>query len=81
LNWNRKFEKIAPSGKKRRKGGGTCIMAKTKIIASKRKAKASNRRLLHDMVMKRMGRYVGNDEAPPLKTSIVQLKVNNDTET
>ena len=56
-------------------------MTKTKIKGSKRKVK-SNKKALHDMVMKRLGRYVGNDEAPPLKTSMIQLKMNEgDTET
>ena len=56
-------------------------MTKTKIKGSKRKVKVSNKKALHDMVMRRLGRYVGNDEAPPLKTSMIQLKMNDDAET
>lgn len=67
--------------KKTKDSSGVRIMTKTEIKGSKRKVKVSNKKALHDMVMRRLGRYVGNDEAPPLKTSMIQLKMNDDTET
>ncbi len=52
-------------------------MPKSKIKSPRRKAKASNKKALHDMVMKRLGRFVENEEAAPLKTSTIQLKLND----
>ena len=52
-------------------------MPTSKIESPKRKANASNKKMLHDMVMKRLGRYVGYEEDSPAKTSTPQLASND----
>jgi hypothetical protein len=57
--------------------GEVFIMPTSKIESPKRKANASNKKMLHDMVMKRLGRYVGYEEDSPAKTSTPQLESND----
>lgn len=55
-----------------------CKKTETDTKRSNQKAKASNRKTLHDMVMKRLSRYVGNEENEAKKPPVVELDREDD---